>query len=83
MSCCGKTNFNANGDLKDWKIFRQKTLELAETKSDADFKKYVEGVSDKAWAHILEENFFTPEKAMERLWGFYTTDILPYREKKL
>lgn len=83
MSCYGKTDYNANGDLKDWKIFRRRTLELAETKQDADFKKYVEGVSDKAWAHILEENFFTPQKAMERLWGFYNTDILPYREKKL
>lgn len=83
MSCCGKTDYNANGDLNDWKIFRRRTLELAETKQDADFKKYVEGVSDKAWAHILEENFFTPQKAMERLWGFYSTDILPYREKKL
>ena len=82
MSCCGKTGYNANDDLKDWKIFRTETLKLAQTKNDPDFTEYVDGVSDKAWAHILEENFFTPEKAMERLWGFYRTDILPYRDQK-
>ncbi|BDF79008.1 DUF255 domain-containing protein [Pyramidobacter piscolens] len=81
MSCCGKTGYNANGELKDWKVFRQKTLALVLAKNDPGFTEYVDGVSDKAWEHILEENFFTPEKAMERLWGFYRTDILPYRHK--
>lgn len=81
MSCCGKTGYNANGKLKDWKVFRQKTLALVLAKNDPGFTEYVDGVSDKAWAHILEENFFTPEKAMERLWSFYRTDILPYRHK--
>lgn len=81
MSCRGKTVYNANGDLKDWKIFRQKTLELAQAKKDPAFTEYVDGVSDKAWAHILEENFFTPQKAIERLWSFYRTDILPYCHK--
>lgn len=80
MSCHGSTNYNANGDLKDWKVFRAKTLELAEAKSDASFCEYVEGISDRAWAHILEENFFTPQNAAERLWGFYSTDVLPYRK---
>ena len=81
MSCCGKTGYNANGELKDWQVFRQKTLALVLAKNDPGFTEYVDGVSDKAWEHILEENFFTPEKAMERLWGFYRTDILPYRHK--
>ncbi len=79
MSCHGSTNYNANGDLKDWKVFRARTLELAETKGDPAFCEYVAGVSDRAWAHILEENFFTPQNAAERLWGFYSTDVLPYR----
>ena len=81
MSCYGETGYNANDDLKDWKVLRQETLELARSKNDPAFLDYVDGVSDKAWAHILEENFFTPEKAMERLWGFYRTGILPYRHK--
>ena len=63
MSCHGKTNYTANGDLKDWRVFRTRTLELARAKSDAEFEKYVSGVSDRAWEHILEENFFTPENA--------------------
>jgi hypothetical protein len=82
MSCCGKTDYNANGDLKDWKIFRDRTLALAEQKNDRDFVRYVGGVTDAAWAHILEANFFTPEKAMERLWQFYNTDVVPYRKKQ-
>ena len=81
MSCHGETHYTANGDLKDWKVFRSRTIDLARAKDDPDFLVYVEGVSDKAWAHILEENFFTPQQAAERLWGFYTTDILPYTNK--
>ncbi len=80
MSCHGTTNYNANGDLKDWKLFRARTLELAAAKNDSSFVEYVEGVSDRAWEHILEENFFTPQNAADRLWTFYTTDVLPYRK---
>ncbi len=79
MSCHGKTNYAANGDLKDWRVFRERTLELARSKGDEGFVKYVSGVSDRAWEHILEENFFTPENAVSRLWGFYQSDVVNYR----
>lgn len=80
MSCHGATNYSANGDLKDWRVFRDQVLELARSKNDADFLAYVQGVSDKAWAHILEENFFTASQAMERFWGFYNSDVLAYKK---
>jgi hypothetical protein len=80
MSCHEATNYSANGGLKDWKIFRDQVLEQAQSKGDLDFLTYVQGVSDKAWAHILEENFFTPQQAMERFWGFYNSDVVPYRK---
>ena len=79
MSCHGKTNYTANGDLKDWRVFRTRTLELARAKGDAEFEKYASGISDCAWEHILEENFFTPENAVERLWGFYQSDVVAFR----
>lgn len=79
MSCHGKTNFHANGGLTDWRVFRERALELAAQKNDSGFSSYVAAVSDKAWAHILEENFFTPEGAVARLWEFYRTDVIPYR----
>ena len=82
MSCHGKTNYTANGDLKDWRIFRERTIELARAKGDEDFVQYVSGVSDRAWEHILEENFFTPENAVSRLWNFYQSDVVAFRESQ-
>ena len=82
MSCHGKTNYTANGDLKDWRIFRERTIELARAKGNEDFVKYVSGVSDRAWEHILEENFFTPENAVSRLWNFYQSDVVAFRESQ-
>ncbi len=75
MSCHGKTNYSANGALKDWRVFKTRALELALAKCDSAFERYVAGVSDRAWEHILEENFFTPENAVERLWEFYQSDV--------
>ena len=80
MSCHGETNYHANDGL-DWREFRRRTLERARSRGDNAFLEYVDGVSDRAWAHILEENFYTPEAAEERLWSFYNTDIVPYRDK--
>ena len=79
MSCHGKTNYAANADLKDWRVFRERTIELARARNDAGFDRYVSGVSDRAWEHILEENYFTPENAAERLWNFYRSDIVAFR----
>ena len=82
MSCHGKTNYTANGDLKDWHVFRERTIELARAKGDETFVTYVSGVSDRAWEHILEENFFTPENAVSRLWNFYQSDVVAFRESR-
>lgn len=78
MSCYGETSFRANGDLQDWRVFRERAQELAALKGNCGFSAYVAAVSDRAWEHILEENYFTPEGAVERLWGFYQTDVVAY-----
>ncbi len=82
MSCHGATSRFANGALKDWRVFRERALELARAKGDAAFERYVAGVTDRAWEHILEENFFTPENAVERLWGFYQSDVVAFRRSE-
>jgi hypothetical protein len=82
MSCHGKTNYAANGELKDWRVFRERTIELARAKGDEGFDRYVAGVSDKAWEHILEENFFTPENAVSRLWNFYQSDVVAFKQSQ-
>ncbi len=80
MSCYGAPQGSANDGSLTWQAFRDRTVELARKRSDQRFVDYVQGVTDRAWAHILEENCFTPQVAESRLWGFYRSDILGIRE---
>lgn len=75
MSCHGETNFNANPSDLTWEEFRDAVVTLAELRNDDGFRKYVAGVTARAWQHVLSENFFSPEAAEKRLWGFYQSDV--------
>jgi hypothetical protein len=68
------------GDLLDWRAFRDLTVAAAEKRGDEGFLRYAGGVSDKTWAHILAEDSFTPLEAEERLWSFYRRDILGHED---
>ncbi len=80
MSCYGAPQGHANEDSLNWQKFRDQTVELSRQRKDERFIAYVMGVSDRAWAHILEENCFTPQNAEKRLWNFYRSDILGIRD---
>lgn len=79
MSCHGKTDYHAN-DITDWHEFKMKVTALAEKYDDPAFMKYVNGVTDKVWAHILEENFFTVEQCAKRFRNFYESDVLAFKK---
>ena len=76
MSCHGETNFKANPEGLTWEAFRDQTIDLAAARGDEKFNAYVEGVTPRAWEHVLSENFFTPKAAEARLWKFYQSDVV-------
>lgn len=76
MGCCGKNEFQVHCESMTWKNFKEETLEKASKRKNPGFLKYVGGVSDRAWEHVFNENYFTPKKCEEKLWSFFQSDIL-------
>ena len=64
----------ANWDTANWEAFREKTLELSKARDNDKYFKYASSLTERAWQHILSENYFTPEAADKRLWGFFQSD---------
>lgn len=75
MSCHGKTDFKANDESLTWQEFKALTLELGTKRNDPNFDRYLLGVTDNAWSHVLSENFLTPKTCEQKLWGFYNSDV--------
>lgn len=75
MSCHGKTDFHANDESLTWQEFKTQTLAIGATRDDRGFMTYLQEVTDNAWAHVVSENFLTPQNAEAKLWGYYCTDV--------
>ena len=57
-----------------WEAFRDRVTSLASLREDEEFLRYVAGVTERMWCHVLEDEHLQPEQAESRLFGFFQED---------
>ncbi|EHM09815.1 hypothetical protein TheveDRAFT_0656 [Thermanaerovibrio velox DSM 12556] len=60
--------------LKDPARFKAEVIALAGARDDQEFIRYVNGVTDRMWHHVVTEEGLSAQEAEERLFQFYEED---------